>query len=1045
MEQQALGQRAWAGVGQAAYQTYGGVLRAVSGAGATGGGVLGAIANVAAPAVMAGVGIQRLATIFGPALGLVEETGALASLGGLTASALGMGVMGGLAVGLGGLYAVGQAKDTSGMADYFRNKDDALYRNFGGWIGAATAELGSIWGIPGAQRNIDTAKRKGMIADIMLRQDMAGIRGLPQEYREYAIRAWQQRFPSWITSDISAQVGQMTLPYVTTEQGVSQDLANTLADVINAGVSPEQIMGVATSRLGAQNVSPFTGGNMLSALGYAGGRFQAGANILQLQQTAGREQQLGQFASLWQAGGGNLIQQLEAAGINYEMMPEQTFQRFMAAAGLTARAQATGQPYNFGTMALAGAGRWTGQQQTAETMWQTRQEGLISQGYYAGISPQAMMNITGSYSGVGAQNVLGGLLSRNMIMWSMAAADTGAIGQSLQGMGLTPTVDLQTGLPVGQERLWELQAQQRTAQRGYQSWSFGQQRIAAARNYAYQLGGYAPKAGGQFALRQIDAGGYITAGLQPTAGAPEQWGGYGMYEYQGVLPTQQQIADIQYDYQMMGLQRQMRQADIGATMSQIRYDYGMARQGLALEGLNLAATQFAEQQQAQGAAAGMQLAHFMQRWELAGEGLRMGQRQFMEQWQVAGERQGIQYGWAQEDLAYARNRSQLQFGWQMEDYQEKIRFATGRQRRQLERERGRAVVSYTMEQGRMDEQEDRLEKQREWQVEDHERQKRFYDENYDLQMRQHNLSKKQAEEQHAQTMAQMALAKEHFDQNQDLQRRNHELAMGEMAALRAQELLLEGEQKDAIQEQIDKVEQLKPLEDGLRSDQIEHVQAMAEQESDRIDKAEDLQGELNTIDDEMITINKQMQGTVALWELFFTTKMPTWFPQFEGAWAGFFNRAIEQMNSAMGGPGGGGGWDPNEKRLWGGVFYGTYAEYMEWLAAQGGGPPPEEEFEEHTGGGEEESYQTGTSYVPATGKYKLHQGEVVIPADRAMRLSTEIGSAEEFGEMIVILRAILEVLRSNSGLTINVRSDEARNGIDAGLSLYERSSSVWRR
>lgn len=76
-----------------------------------------------------------------------------------------------------------------------------------------------------------------------------------------------------------------------------------------------------------------------------------------------------------------------------------------------------------------------------------------------------------------------------------------------------------------------------------------------------------------------------------------------------------------------------------------------------------------------------------------------------------------QLDWAEEDLAFNRNKSQLQFGWQMEDMDEQIRFARGRQRRLLMRQRDRAVISQSMQEGRFDVEEGRLDKRREWEDE----------------------------------------------------------------------------------------------------------------------------------------------------------------------------------------------------------------------------------------------------------------------------------------------------------------------------------------
>ena len=107
----------------------------------------------------------------------------------------------------------------------------------------------------------------------------------------------------------------------------------------------------------------------------------------------------------------------------------------------------------------------------------------------------------------------------------------------------------------------------------------------------------------------------------------------------------------------------------------------------------------------------------------------------------------LQRGYQQEDLARSRATGELQFGWQMEDFDESIRFASGRQRKQLVTQRERAVTMqnisgegmdtqesrageladlederFALQKDGMEAQQSRLEEQEEWRTKDYETQ-----------------------------------------------------------------------------------------------------------------------------------------------------------------------------------------------------------------------------------------------------------------------------------------------------------------------------------
>ncbi|WP_162909800.1 hypothetical protein [Aggregatilinea lenta] len=90
-------------------------------------------------------------------------------------------------------------------------------------------------------------------------------------------------------------------------------------------------------------------------------------------------------------------------------------------------------------------------------------------------------------------------------------------------------------------------------------------------------------------------------------------------------------------------------------------------------------------------------------------------------------------GWREADWQYQEDTSQLSFGWQMEDVDEALRFAQGRERRQLLKQRDRAVISETMRRGHSEEESDRLETEKQWAEEAHTRQEEYFQANFKLQ------------------------------------------------------------------------------------------------------------------------------------------------------------------------------------------------------------------------------------------------------------------------------------------------------------------------
>jgi hypothetical protein len=116
----------------------------------------------------------------------------------------------------------------------------------------------------------------------------------------------------------------------------------------------------------------------------------------------------------------------------------------------------------------------------------------------------------------------------------------------------------------------------------------------------------------------------------------------------------------------------------------------------------------------------MGIAHAMERAQLQ---YRHGMQNIAMQekfWQANTSFQRQQFGmqwdqmlqareWGREDLAFSRQWAGLQHEWQMEDLDRNIRFATGRQKEQLIRQRQRAEETFSIQEGRRGTQEERQE------------------------------------------------------------------------------------------------------------------------------------------------------------------------------------------------------------------------------------------------------------------------------------------------------------------------------------------------
>lgn len=156
------------------------------------------------------------------------------------------------------------------------------------------------------------------------------------------------------------------------------------------------------------------------------------------------------------------------------------------------------------------------------------------------------------------------------------------------------------------------------------------------------------------------------------------------------------------------LKRRQWQEDRSLELDRMRLDLAMKRAGVEMDG------------------GSKELERSERRLEIETELFDMKTGWQREDFNIAAGRAQAQRQWQTEDFTVARNKFELTQGWQQEDFERNIRYATGRQRVELERQRERAIQVANLERAQMTKQEERAETTFQWQEEDRERaQERF--------------------------------------------------------------------------------------------------------------------------------------------------------------------------------------------------------------------------------------------------------------------------------------------------------------------------------
>ena len=230
------------------------------------------------------------------------------------------------------------------------------------------------------------------------------------------------------------------------------------------------------------------------------------------------------------------------------------------------------------------------------------------------------------------------------------------------------------------------------------------------------------------------------------------------------------------------------------------------------------------------------------------------QAHFAENWQVQWGRLQVQKGWQEREFAKARERNAAEdtmwmarwtyqqegaerhYGWQMEDINEAIRYATGREKRQLMRQRDRTTEDYSASKGMAEKEKDYWEQQKEWRDEDqadaeekHKIQQQWAEEDMQRSKRQHNelagLQSQQFAIQKARLQEEMAFAQKMnilSDQKRVLDHAIYEAQANADKEALSQADILATQEKTYWQESWDRAEDKIELDREVWKEQDEH-------------------------------------------------------------------------------------------------------------------------------------------------------------------------------------------------------------------------------
>ncbi len=171
------------------------------------------------------------------------------------------------------------------------------------------------------------------------------------------------------------------------------------------------------------------------------------------------------------------------------------------------------------------------------------------------------------------------------------------------------------------------------------------------------------------------------------------------------------------------------------------------------------------------------------------------QRQWSEQFGLSARKAGVQIGYQEEDLtvgrshqkreqqwqledqAFRRDVSEVNFAWGQEDFDRNIRYARGRERRDLMRQQERATISHSMQSGQMDREEGRTKERMGWSDEQFARDKRRHEQNKQWTQEEMAMQKRHHDEDTQFTRQEMALRRQSHEMERQFVVEERQLAM----------------------------------------------------------------------------------------------------------------------------------------------------------------------------------------------------------------------------------------------------------------------------
>ena len=396
----------------------------------------------------------------------------------------------------------------------------------------------------------------------------------------------------------------------------------------------------------------------------------------------------------------------------------------------------------------------------------------------------------------------------------------------------------------------------------------------------------------------------------------------GMATTMALQGLQQRAADLSYGWQMqqIGTQRaqlgmqfgqSMRSLDLRQQMWQVNSDFTRQQFGWQQQAMDQQRTWGREDMATAGQIAGLRMQAFEANVASQRSGLDFARRSASMQYRQALESLGLQermWGaqtafqrqqmgwqwegmqqqreWGREDIALQSQVAGLQYGWQMEDLDRNIRFATGRQKEQLIRQRGRAEEMFSIQEGQRATQSERQEEVWKQEEEQFAARKAHFEEIKELEQENFDMRKRHLAESYALQMEQLQSQEDHLAKSAGIQREIMQLQEAQRLRQNERQETLWAQEEEQFAAKVAHFEEINALEqtqfDNQRQDLIDNYQFQLDkliEQEEHLTTMKDLEDEIRTIQNDR-TLKQQEHNIAQLeWNESFYTE--TVFPHQE--------------------------------------------------------------------------------------------------------------------------------------------------------------------